>query len=187
MVKIKFETSNACFTENLEVEVARTLETIKKKILEGNKEGKVLDVNGNTIGRFEVALNDDQRADELLKNSNMIKLVEPMDKSKLSDEIFVHELALYACNTRHLHHNLFAYCRNNLFKKFLKGNYDAILARKMFYNHVPKILANYEKEYCSKGFKIKLPKYDKEYLANVILEHYVIDFEEEKKALEVKQ
>lgn len=117
------------------------------------------------------------------EGNKMIKLVEEMDKSKLHDEIWVHELALYACNTSHLYRDLFSFCKKNLFKKYLKGNYDPMLARKMFYNHIQLILRAYEKEFCSKDFKIKLTAYDKQFLANEILEHYVCDFDLEKERM----
>ena len=120
------------------------------------------------------------------EGNKMIKLVEPMDKNLVSDIHLVIDLSIFAVNVARLYRQIWSPCKANLFKKYLKGNYDPMLARKMFYNHVPKILASYEKEFCSKGFKINLPKYDKEFLANEILDHYVCDFEEEKKALEDK-
>ena len=52
-MKIDFDTDNAAF-EYKEMEIARILCKIARQIESGATSGKVLDINGNTIGSFEI-------------------------------------------------------------------------------------------------------------------------------------
>ena len=54
MFKIEFETDNAVFHNSGATETARILRTIAKRIEEGNLDGKVMDLNGNSIGHYEL-------------------------------------------------------------------------------------------------------------------------------------
>lgn len=53
-MKIEFRTSGAAFEEYESVEVERILEEIIKKVKRGHTEGKILDINGNSIGKWEL-------------------------------------------------------------------------------------------------------------------------------------
>ena len=52
--KIQFSTENAAFSDNKEYEIARILRGIAQRIENGIDCGKIIDINGNTIGKFEV-------------------------------------------------------------------------------------------------------------------------------------
>jgi hypothetical protein len=56
MVKISFETDNAAFDgiSRKRREVARILEDVAYKVACGKTEGKVMDINGNSIGEWSV-------------------------------------------------------------------------------------------------------------------------------------
>lgn len=53
-MKIEFNTSGQSFEDYGDVEVERILETIIKKVKSGHSEGKILDINGNSIGKWEL-------------------------------------------------------------------------------------------------------------------------------------
>ncbi len=54
-MNIKFDTNNDAFSEgNKENEIARILCKIARQIESGVTSGKVVDINGNTIGTYEV-------------------------------------------------------------------------------------------------------------------------------------
>ena len=55
MFKLEFETDNAAFDSyGLATETARILRKIAKRIEEGLLDGKVIDLNGNSIGHYEL-------------------------------------------------------------------------------------------------------------------------------------
>ncbi len=57
MVKIHFDTDNASFGETEEErreEIAKTLESLARKIRNGYDAGLVMDTNGNRIGSFSI-------------------------------------------------------------------------------------------------------------------------------------
>lgn len=55
MFKLSFKTGNVAFEDgNKEQEIARILEEIANKILNGYDSGKVMDINGNSIGSWSV-------------------------------------------------------------------------------------------------------------------------------------
>ena len=58
MVKISFETDNAAFHDELgyskRYEIMRILKNITRRIDNGDTEGKVMDVNGNSIGQWSI-------------------------------------------------------------------------------------------------------------------------------------
>ena len=51
---IKFNTSGAAFEDYGDKEVERILEEIIRKVKNGHSEGKILDINGNTIGKWSL-------------------------------------------------------------------------------------------------------------------------------------
>ena len=53
-MKIEFKTSGQAFEDYGNMEVERILENIIKKVKEGRTEGKILDFNGNSIGKWEL-------------------------------------------------------------------------------------------------------------------------------------
>lgn len=53
-MKIEFNTSGAAFDDYGDMEVERILEEIVVKVKGGRTEGKILDINGNTIGEWEL-------------------------------------------------------------------------------------------------------------------------------------
>lgn len=53
-MKIEFKTSGVAFEDYGDVEVERILEEIIKKVKNGRSEGKILDINGNSIGEWEL-------------------------------------------------------------------------------------------------------------------------------------
>lgn len=53
-MKIKFNTSGAAFEDYGDKEVERILEEIIAKVKGGRTEGKILDINGNSIGEWEL-------------------------------------------------------------------------------------------------------------------------------------
>ncbi len=54
MFKLTFKTDNAAFEEDKSIEVARILRDVATKIETGKTSGKIFDINGNSIGRFEL-------------------------------------------------------------------------------------------------------------------------------------
>jgi hypothetical protein len=53
-MKIEFNTSGAAFDDYGDTEVERILEEIIAKVKGGRTEGKILDINGNTIGKWSL-------------------------------------------------------------------------------------------------------------------------------------
>ena len=53
-MKIEFNTTGATFDDYGDVEVERILEEIIEKVKNGHTEGKILDINGNSIGEWEL-------------------------------------------------------------------------------------------------------------------------------------
>ena len=53
-MKIEFKTSGQAFEDYGDTEVERILEEIIKKVKRGHTEGKILDINGNSIGKWEL-------------------------------------------------------------------------------------------------------------------------------------
>lgn len=56
---IEFECDNAAFEEDPAQEVSRILTRTASHVLNGHTEGRVKDINGNTIGRWSLELDDD--------------------------------------------------------------------------------------------------------------------------------
>lgn len=55
MFSLKFKTDNAVFQDgNKPYEIARILREIADKIEDGQTEGNIRDINGNTTGSFKV-------------------------------------------------------------------------------------------------------------------------------------
>ena len=54
MFKLEFSTDNAAFDSYGASETARILRKIAKRIEEGTLDGKVLDLNGNSIGHYDL-------------------------------------------------------------------------------------------------------------------------------------
>jgi len=54
MFELKFKTNNATFEDYVEQEVSRILKEIANKIENGSTGGKVKDINGNTIGEWDL-------------------------------------------------------------------------------------------------------------------------------------
>jgi len=55
MVKIEFKTDNDAFAnDNDEWEIARILQLIARQIQDGYDNDKIRDINGNTIGSWEI-------------------------------------------------------------------------------------------------------------------------------------
>jgi hypothetical protein len=50
---VQFRLDNAAFVDDEAAEIAYVMETISRKVRDGRTSGKVIDSNGNTIGRFE--------------------------------------------------------------------------------------------------------------------------------------
>lgn len=53
-MKIEFNTSGVAFEDYGDTEVERILEEIIRKVKNGHSEGKILDINGNTIGKWSL-------------------------------------------------------------------------------------------------------------------------------------
>lgn len=53
MFNLKFSTGNAAFEEYPEGEISRILNQIKDKVFNGYESGKIMDSNGNGIGKWE--------------------------------------------------------------------------------------------------------------------------------------
>lgn len=53
-MNIKFNTSGQAFEDYGDKEVERILEQIIQKVKSGHSEGKILDINGNTIGEWQI-------------------------------------------------------------------------------------------------------------------------------------
>jgi hypothetical protein len=51
MFTLKIDTDNAAF-EDGSLEVARILEHTAKRLRDGRTDGKLLDINGNTVGEY---------------------------------------------------------------------------------------------------------------------------------------
>lgn len=50
---VRFDTDNAAFEESGELEVAEILIAIGERVRYGDTSGFVMDVNGNTVGRWD--------------------------------------------------------------------------------------------------------------------------------------
>ena len=50
---VSIECDNAAF-EDLSHECARILRAVAEKLKAGREEGKIMDANGNSVGRFEI-------------------------------------------------------------------------------------------------------------------------------------
>lgn len=53
-IKIDLNTDNAAFQDNKESEMMTVLRIAIRKIVRGEKDGNVMDSNGNTVGNFNV-------------------------------------------------------------------------------------------------------------------------------------
>ncbi|MFA5436896.1 MAG: hypothetical protein WC372_12730 [Candidatus Neomarinimicrobiota bacterium] len=54
MFKIEIETGNAAFEDDRNMELARILRQIAERLENGEDAGRVLDINGNKVGSFEM-------------------------------------------------------------------------------------------------------------------------------------
>ena len=55
MFKLEINTGNAAFEEPYkEIEVCRILEEIKRRIEDGHTYGKLIDINGNNVGKWSL-------------------------------------------------------------------------------------------------------------------------------------
>lgn len=54
MFKLEFSTDNEAFSSYGATETARILRKIAKRIEAGDLDGKVLDINGNSVGTYEL-------------------------------------------------------------------------------------------------------------------------------------
>lgn len=54
MFKLEFRTGNAAFEDCAEQEISRILKEIANKVEDGSTGGKVKDINGNTIGEWDL-------------------------------------------------------------------------------------------------------------------------------------
>jgi hypothetical protein len=54
MFEITMETGNAAFGDQPEVEIARILIEVARKVANGSIEGRVMDYNGNVVGEYEL-------------------------------------------------------------------------------------------------------------------------------------
>ena len=54
MFKLSFNTSNAAFIDYGTEEVKRILLEVAEKVQNGITEGKIIDINGNRIGKWEL-------------------------------------------------------------------------------------------------------------------------------------
>lgn len=54
MFKIEIETGNAAFEDDRNMELARILRQIAERLENGENAGRVLDINGNKVGSFEI-------------------------------------------------------------------------------------------------------------------------------------
>ena len=53
MFKLEINTGNAAFDgDNKEYEICRILESISRKIEDGQTYGKLIDINGNNVGKW---------------------------------------------------------------------------------------------------------------------------------------
>ena len=55
MLTITFETENAAFEGDKLREIAKMVRQVAEKIEAGRDSGKIMDVNGNSIGTFDVS------------------------------------------------------------------------------------------------------------------------------------
>lgn len=54
MFKLTIKTDNAAFTDDPDAEVARILRAAADRVENGEMPGALRDINGNTVGRFEL-------------------------------------------------------------------------------------------------------------------------------------
>lgn len=59
--KCEFDMDNAAFDGRRQAEVGRIFRTINKRIDDGIDSGKILDINGNTVGKWEMATDANMR------------------------------------------------------------------------------------------------------------------------------
>lgn len=59
MFRVEFETGNAAFDDDPAHECSRVLQHIRERLALGQVEGKCIDINGNTIGSWELIANQD--------------------------------------------------------------------------------------------------------------------------------
>lgn len=52
MFTLSFETGNDAFAEAPELEIARILGVVRLRIVEGHHEGKIVDLNGTSVGTW---------------------------------------------------------------------------------------------------------------------------------------
>ena len=58
--EMRIKSSNAAFKENAEYEVARLLRETASRVLAGDAEGSVRDINGTAVGDFWLHCDEDE-------------------------------------------------------------------------------------------------------------------------------
>lgn len=106
---------------------------------------------------------------------------ENFNKENVKKHIEIEELNLYAVNTSELYRRYFYPIQKNLYKKYLNGTYNPLLAQKNILNIIKEIEKHYIKEFCTHDFKFNFNADEKKALANEILKHYTADFFEYQK------
>lgn len=61
---LNIDCDNAAFGEDPEDEVIRILGDVVERLRRGFRDGKVMDVNGNTVGDFELEVDEDEDEDD---------------------------------------------------------------------------------------------------------------------------
>lgn len=54
MFQLHFDTSNEAFSDSPAREAARILRKVARRLESGETDGRIRDVNGNTVGRFDL-------------------------------------------------------------------------------------------------------------------------------------
>lgn len=67
-MNIKFNTSGQAFEDYGDTEVERVLEEIIRKVKNGCVDGKILDINGNIIGKWTLEDSENKTNDNNVKN-----------------------------------------------------------------------------------------------------------------------
>jgi len=60
MFRLQIETGNAAFHEDGAGEISRILENVAERVKNGDHTGIVRDVNGNTVGSFELEIDSSE-------------------------------------------------------------------------------------------------------------------------------
>lgn len=58
MFSLSFSTTSDQFQQNKELWILATLKTVAERVMKGETHGKIIDINGNSIGTFTVSQDD---------------------------------------------------------------------------------------------------------------------------------